>query len=350
MISVYGISAAVSGLASALFLDRFDRRNAMLTLYAGFVTATLLCALSPGYFSLTLARIAAGAFGGVSGALVNALVADLIPPERRGRAMGIVMASFSLASVLGVPCGLFLAHHFGWWIPFYVLAGLGAIIWTSAWRFIPHVPAGPVRAGSALSKLGEIVADPACQRALLFIGSLNYASFLVIPYITAYLVQNVGMSEEVVPLTYLVGGLCTIFTLPMIGRWSDRTGKLQVFQIMAVISILPVLLLTNLPVVSLPLVILTLALFMICNTGRMVPAMASVSMAPVPEHRASFMSLSASLQNLSSGLASLTGGFVIQQNFNGSLSHYNTLGFLSITVLMGTLFIGSRMRAALLPA
>jgi predicted MFS family arabinose efflux permease len=347
MISVYGISAAVSGLTAALFLDRFDRRNAMLTLYAGFVTATLLCAMSPGYFALTLARILAGAFGGVSGALVNALVADLIPAERRGRAMGIVMASFSLASVLGVPCGLMLAHHFGWWTPFYVLSGLGVMIWMGAWRFIPHVPAAPLRAGTALAKLGEILKDASCQRALLFIGSLNYAGFLVIPYITAYLVQNVGMSETSVPLTYMVGGLCTIFTLPMIGRWADRSGKLQVFQIMALISIAPVLLLTNLPVLPLPFIVATLALFMICNTGRMVPAMASVSMAPVPEHRASFMSLSASLQNLSAGLASLTGGLVIRQTIGGALSHYNTLGFLSVTVLMGSLFLGFRMRVAL---
>jgi predicted MFS family arabinose efflux permease len=182
---------------------------------------------------------------------------------------------------------------------------------------------------------------------LLFIGSLNYAGFLVIPYITAYLVQNVGMSETSVPLTYMVGGLCTIFTLPMIGRWADRSGKLQVFQIMALISIAPVLLLTNLPVLPLPFIVATLALFMICNTGRMVPAMASVSMAPVPEHRASFMSLSASLQNLSAGLASLTGGLVIRQTIGGGLSHYNTLGFLSVTVLMGSLFLGFRMRMAL---
>ncbi len=57
---------------------------------------------------LLAARVVTGAFGGVLGGIAMAIIGDVFPDERRGRATGILMSAFSLASVLGVPFGLFL--------------------------------------------------------------------------------------------------------------------------------------------------------------------------------------------------------------------------------------------------
>ena len=110
----YGLAAAVSGFAGGFFLDRFDRKRSLLFLYTGFALATLACGLAPTENALLVSRLAAGAFGGLAGSMVSAMVGDVIPPSRRGRAMSFVMTAFPVASVLGVPTGLVLAGRFGW--------------------------------------------------------------------------------------------------------------------------------------------------------------------------------------------------------------------------------------------
>ena len=139
LLASYGIAAAVSGLAGGFVLDRFDRKRALVVLYAGFGLATLACALSPTHHALLVARITAGAFGGLAGSLVNAMIGDIIPPARRGRAMSLVMTAFPVASVLGVPLGLVLAGEFGWHAPFFLLAGCSALVLVLATLALPPI-------------------------------------------------------------------------------------------------------------------------------------------------------------------------------------------------------------------
>jgi predicted MFS family arabinose efflux permease len=105
LVSSYSLSAAVSGLLCAMFIDRFERKRALLVLYALFALATLSCALAPGYVGLLTARALAGAFGGVMGALIATVIGDQIPPERRGRAGGYMAASFAISTIAGWGCG-----------------------------------------------------------------------------------------------------------------------------------------------------------------------------------------------------------------------------------------------------
>ena len=121
LVACYGLAAAVSGFVGGFFMDRFDRKRALLVLYAGFGISTFACGLAPSHHWLMVARLAAGAFGGLSGSMVTAMIGDIIPPARRGRAMAVVMGAFPVASVLGVPVGLVLAGKFGWHAPFFML-------------------------------------------------------------------------------------------------------------------------------------------------------------------------------------------------------------------------------------
>ena len=343
IVSAYAIAAGVAGLAAGSFLDRFDRRHSLLVLYTGFGLATLACALAPGYLSLTIARGLAGAFGGVSNAVILAIIGDVIPEQRRGRAMGIVMSSFSLASVLGVPIGLYLANTLSWHAPFFMLAAASFPVLSGAWFFAPHIkskshPPGD-RATSPIKHLLQVLSGPGHLRAFAFIGVVTLAGFLVIPYISPYMVRNVGLTEKELPYIYLAGGLCTIFSMNIIGRLADRFGKRRLFTIMAICAAAATLLLTHLPPVRTALAITATTLFMICMSGRFVPAMAIMTSAVGPQHRGGFMGISSAVQHMASGLGSFIGGLILVETKSGRLQGYNTIGYLSATLAFVSLIL-----------
>jgi predicted MFS family arabinose efflux permease len=330
IVSAYAVSAGIAGLISGTLLDRFDRRPALLFLYAGFGLATLFCALSPGYYSLTGARGLAGAFGGVCNAVILAIIGDVIPDHRRGRAMGLVMSSFSLASVLGVPIGLSLANTFSWHAPFFLLAAASVPVLIAAWLLVPRIkPELHPRPVPPLANLARIVGRASHLRAFAFVSAVTLTGFFVIPYISPYMVLNVGLREGQLPYIYLAGGLCTIFTMNLAGRLADRYGKRRLFSIMVLCAMAASLALTHLPPVPVPVAITVTTLFMICMSGRFVPAMALMTSAVTPNLRGGFMGVSSAVQHLSSGLGSFLGGLILTESPLGQMKGFGTVGWIS---------------------
>src|ERR1044071_2701330 len=315
IVSAYAIAAGISGMTTGMFLDRFDRKRALLWLYFGFTVVTLFCALAPTYQLLVAARVVAGAFGGVAGALILAIVGDVVPEERRGAAMGLVMSSFSVASICGVPLGLLLASHLNWHVPFFALSGLCVIILLAALRVMPslkghlHHADGQHPAARMLAVLGHT--DH--QMAFIFMAALTCTGFLVFPYIANYMVANVGLTEKQLPLIYLSGGCFTIFSMNWIGRWADRAGKLRVFIIMSLTAAVPIIALTNLPRVPLLVAVAVSTLLMVCMSGRMVPAMAMMTASIESRYRGGFMSINSSVQQFASGLAAYVSGQIMDR-------------------------------------
>jgi MFS transporter, DHA1 family, inner membrane transport protein len=337
IVSSYAISAGIAGLISGTLLDRFDRRTAMLFLYAGFGVATFLCAIAPGYYTLTAARALAGAFGGVCGAVIMAIVGDVVPDFRRGRAMGIIMSSFSLASVLGVPIGLYLANTFSWHAPFFLLAAASLPVLAGAYWLTPSIAPKPSGKETPLRHLAAIMNDRGHLMAFAFMAAVTLTGFLVIPYISPYLVKNVGLRETELPYIYLCGGLCTIFTMNIIGRLSDRFGKRLMFTVMVLCAAGVTLLLTHLPPVRTALAVATGSLFMICMSGRFVPAMALMTSAVAQHMRGGFMGVSSAVQHLASGLGSFIGGLVLVETSSGRLKGYGSVGWISAGVALVSL-------------
>src|SRR6476659_4811191 len=128
-VSVYAFSAGTSGLLTAGFADKFDRKKLLLFFYIGFIAGTLFCGLASTYFMLVAARILTGIFGGVIGSIAMAILADLFPLHQRGRAMGFMQMGFGASQVLGIPISLYIANHWGWQSPFLMIVGLASIIW-----------------------------------------------------------------------------------------------------------------------------------------------------------------------------------------------------------------------------
>lgn len=348
MVAAYAIAAGISGIAAGFFLDRFDRKTALLWLYLGFAIGTLMCALAPTFGFLVAARALAGAFGGVTGAVILAIVGDVIPEYRRGEAMGMVMSAFSVASIFGVPLGLVLANDFSWHVPFYFIASLSVPILLAVARLVPPLrdhldPAGEHH---PVARMWAVLMEPSHQVAFVFMAVLTCAGFTVFPTLATYMVYNVGLSEKQLPFIYLTGGICTFFSMNWVGRWADRVGKLRVFTLMSMAATVPVLILTNLPRVPLLAALGTSTLLMICMSGRFVPAMAMMTATVESRYRGGFMSVNSSVQQFSCGLAAWISGTIIGQGPNQEITHYPIAGLVSMACVLACIGLARFIRPA----
>lgn len=341
IVAAYAVAAGIAGIGAGFFLDRFDRKSALFSLFLGFGIGTLFCAMSPTYSLLVASRAIAGAFGGVTGALILAIVGDVIPMERRGKAMGLVMSAFSVASIVGVPLGLVLASNFSWHVPFYLIAAISVPILGLMLRFVPSLHSHLVHAGSEdpAGRMLALIKEPNHQMAFLFMAVLTCAGFTIFPTMATYMVTNVGMTEKQLPFIYLTGGICTLFSMNWIGRWADRAGKRRVFTIMSLCATVPVAIITNLPHVPLLLALTVSTLLMICMSGRFVPAMAMMTATVEARNRGGFMSINSSVQQFSCGLAAWVSGAIIGESASHQITHYSIAGIVSVACVLTCIWL-----------
>lgn len=341
MVSAYTFSASIFGFLSALFIDKFDRKKSLQFIYAGFIGGTLFCAMAPNFYALVIGRIIAGAFGGIIGGLIFSIIGDTIPFERRGVATGKIMSAFSIASVIGVPVGLALANIFSWHAPFLMLVSLSTIVLFLSTLYIPsmslHINTGPKE--NDLKEVFRLFKNSNHNWAFLLMVILMFGSFSVIPFISPVMIFNVGLTEAQLPYIYLIGGSFTFFTARIVGRLSDLYGKTKMFMILALISIIPLLCLTNIPHTSFAVAMFITTCFMIFTSGRAIPAMALITASSSTKVRGRFMSLNSSLQQLSSGIASFCAGLIVQTGPNREILHYNIVGYIGVAAIILSLFV-----------
>lgn len=346
LVSAYTFSAGISSFVGAMVFDRFERRRTLLVVYAGFLVGTLGCALAPSYLVLLVARIVTGIFGGGLAALVLAIVGDLVPPERRGRGVGLIMTGFSMATVVGVPFSLYLVELFhAWHAPFLFIVACGLPVMALVARYIPPIETHLAETGR-MSLWVELHAATGATRerlALLVAPVTIVGNFTLIPFISTYMVWNAGIAEASLPLIYMFGGTATFFTSPYVGKLCDRYGATRVFLIAAPLSILPAFLVTHLPAVPLAAILAVTTSFFILNHARFVPATTLVTLHVNPRHRGAFMSLNSCLQQLGSGVASLIGGLLVTQAPDGKLVGYGRLAWISAAAVVVSMFVVRRL-------
>jgi predicted MFS family arabinose efflux permease len=345
IVSSYTFAAGAAGLVASSIVDRFARRTTFMLLYAGFLIGTLFCALSPNYVALIAARVLTGAFGGILGGMAMTIVGDVFPEERRGRAMGSLMSGFALASVVGVPFGLYLGTEYGWHVPFVVLVigGLPALLLT------PYaLPPLADHVGKAhahpLRSLVATFSIPNHLRAFALITALVMGSFTVFPYLATYLVENVGLTERQLPLIYVVGGALTLIVSPIVGRVADRMGKLTTFRLIAPLSAVLLVVITHLPPLPVFAAVAIFGALMVCNVGRMIPASAMITSSVEPHRRGGFLSANASVQHITSGLAASLGGLIIAEGENHRLEHFGLVGWVAAASTLVSLWLAGRVR------
>ena len=346
LVSAYTFSAGIVGFFGALYADHWDRKKFLMFNFTGFILGTFMCAIAPNFAALLTARIIAGAFGGVLNACVLSMVADLIPFQRRGAAMGVVMSSFSIASVLGVPLGLYVAQLFDWHAAFYFICIIGAIFWVASLFLLPSIKVRTTKLTMKenLKNFKSILVQKYYLQSFTLTSVLGFGVFMVVPFISTYMVGNVGLTEAQLPLIYLIGGACTIISARYIGKACDRVGSYKVFRFVAIASILPILLLTHLPQVHIALALVVSSLFMMSGSGRFIPAMTIVSAVVKPQERGTFMSLENAARQMSSGIASQTGGLIIGATAAGAMTNYNIVGYLAVATSFIAIFIAFKIK------
>lgn len=346
LVAAYTISAGFSGFIAAFFVDKYDRKKILLIGYTGFLIGTIACGFAPTYYTLLFSRIFAGIFGGLIGAQVLSIVADTFTYNRRGTAVGAVMSSFSIASTLGVPFSLYLANAISWHAPFLFIGFLGIVVIPLIKKYVPQMNAHIDTSGEKVNKLEALttVLKNRKQRlALVFSGMIMMGHFLIIPFINPYMEFNNGYSKQQTPLIYLVGGIAAFFASNILGKLSDKHGKLKVFMICIILSLPLVVFITNMPPLFYPIVLMFFALWFIVATGRGVTAQAMVSNVVQAEKRGSFMSFNSSVQQLGTGAASLVAGFIVLEGEGGKILRYSWLGYLSIIALLLCAFLGYKI-------
>ncbi|MEO8147207.1 MAG: MFS transporter [Bacteroidia bacterium] len=345
IVSSYALSAFVSSLSASFVVDKFDRKKVLLLGYMGFIVGTFACGFAPTYYLLMAARIFAGFFGGLIAAQVLSIVGDLIPYERRGRAMGILFTGFSAASVAGVPTGIYLADHFNWHVPFILVGCLGLIIIPMVIIYLPkmthHLDANY---GDKENIFKVIYNDSNLQIGMLMMFTLVLAHFVVIPFLAQYMESNVGFSKAQIAWIYFVGGASSIVSSPIIGRLSDRFGKFRVFYILIILSWIPVFLITNMPRIPIYYVLIAVGFFFVFAGGRYIPAQALITSVIEPKHRGGFMNVNSSTQNMATGLASLVAGLIVTTLPSGELGNYNYVGYFAIAVSIICMAVASKLK------
>ncbi|MFN8416535.1 MAG: MFS transporter [Cytophagaceae bacterium] len=346
LLSVYTIAAAVSGIIGFFFIDKYDRRTAIFRLYEGFILANLMCAIAPGYKYFMFARILAGLFGGVLGGLVLSVIGDIIPMERRGKAMGIVMAAFSAASALGIPVGLLLAKSFDFHAPFWLLTFLSIGVYAMLKFNFPSITVhmNNPHTKPPIEMFIDMIRTRNIQIGLVFIFFVMMSGMVVVPFVSDYYVFNLGIDKRDILYVYMFGGLATVFSGPMVGRLSDKFGKQKVYLWGAALSLPVLYFVTVFPPVHLGILLVFSTIFFVVFGARFVPAMTILTSTVEPYRRGRFMSIASSVQQLASSCSVLLAASILDNTPTGKLLHFETVGIIAVVLTVLCMIISFRVK------
>lgn len=327
----YTAAGAIAGLLGSLFLDRFDRRKALVICLLGLFAGTASATFATGLHSLMAARVFAGMFGGPASSLAMSIVSDVVPPERRGRAMGVVMGMFAAASVLGVPLALELAQRLGWQSPFYVVAVLGLLIAIVVMFAMPPMRAHLDGQGSGVKRVSalNLLRDKTVLISYSSTLVLMMSNFAIVPILSTYLQFNLGYPRDRLSMLYFFGGLFSFVGMRMVGRQVDRHGAARVSMLATTALVVVMLLWFVHYSVSIPVVVLFVG-YMLTTSMRGVAYQTVTSKVPNAQERAGYMSLQSSVSHMAAAIGAVGSSFVLVERADGSLAGMDTLAYCAI--------------------
>ncbi len=337
VVSSYAISAWVSGIAAAGFADRFDRKKILIFFYVGFVIGTLFCGIANTHYTLLAARIVTGLFGGVISSIAMAIVTDIFQMEQRGRVMGTIQMAFAASQVLGIPIALFLATKWDWHVAFLMIVVIAVLV-----GIVMVVKMKPVTAHlklqsdkSAFTHLWHTARNKNYQVGFLSTAMLSIGGFMLMPFGSAFLVNNIGISQEQIPWVFMFTGLSSVIVMPIIGRLSDRVDKFKLFTFGSLWALVMVIVYTNISVMPLWEVIVMNVLLFMGIMSRIVPSTILTTAIPDMQDRGAFMSINTSLQYMAGGISAIIAGQIVHQETKLSpIEHYDTLGYVVAFVIL----------------
>ena len=346
----YAFSAGISGFLTAGFADSFDRKKLLLFFYIGFILGTLFCGLADTYPLLIAARIVTGLFGGVISSISMAIVSDLFKLEQRGRVMGFMQMGFGASQVLGIPISLFIANKWGWQSPFFMIVGLATIVWIAvAFKLQPITKHLEIKnKDNALKHLWHTISQKNYRIGFMATALMSLGGYMIMPWGSVYAINNLKVTENQLPILFMISGVATLLIMPIIGKLSDKIDKLKLFIIASVWMIIVVLIYSNLIPVPFWVVVMLNVFMMMGVMARMVPSISLVSELPELHDRGAFMSINSSLQQLAGGIAAAIGGMIIVQKNNYSpIENYDTLALVVSAFVLVCIYMLTRVNQLL---
>jgi len=331
LVSSYTFAAFFSGIAGSFFIDRVSRKASLLIGSAGFIAGNFFCAVAPGFWQFLAARVVTGAFGGLLNGVTFSIIGDLIEPQKRGRATGVIMMAFSVAAVAGVPAGIWFAGRFFLQLPFYLIAiGSLAVLMLTALR-MPRLDthlAAP--RSNVLAQIGRVLADSKNRWLYLMMVFHFVAGFSIIPFIANFMQKNNGVTDDQLFWVYVTGGLATSISSPVAGALTDKYGPVRIYSFLSLVASLPFILVTYEWTKFFPLLIVFTVLFFVFVSSRMVPAMALLNNTVNPTLRGTFMSLNGSVQQFAMSLGATAASFIIVAPPGQPIQNYLWVGIFGI--------------------
>jgi predicted MFS family arabinose efflux permease len=345
VVSSYALSAGFSGFLTASFADKFDRKKLLLFFYTGFIIGTLLCGISDSYEFLVFSRIITGIFGGVISSISLAIVADVFDFNQRGRVMGFIQMGFGISQILGIPISLFLANQWDWQAPFYLIVGLSMAIFGAVYFILKPVTAHlSLQRANPLRHMWNTIKNKQYRIGFIATAFMSLGGYLMMPWGSAFAVNNVGISADELPLMFMIVGLITFAAMPLIGFISDRINKFTIFTGASVLMVFSVLIYSQLQQTSLFILIVVNGFMMMGIMARMIPSQALTASLPEMKDRGAFMSINSSLQQMAGGIAAMVGGMIVLQKSETSpLERFDLLGYLVIVIILINIFLTHRV-------
>ena len=345
VVSSYALSAGFSGFLTASFADKFDRKKLLLFFYSGFIVGTLLCGISNSYEFLVFSRIITGIFGGVISSISLAIVADIFDFNQRGRVMGFIQMGFGISQILGIPISLFLANQWNWQAPFYLIVGLSMAIFGAVYFILKPVTAHlSMQRANPLRHMWNTIKNKQYRIGFIATAFMSLGGYLMMPWGSAFAVNNVGIAVEELPLMFMIVGLITFAAMPLIGFISDRINKFTIFTGASVLMVFSVLIYSQLQQTSLFILIVVNGFMMMGIMARMIPSQALTASLPEMQDRGAFMSINSSLQQMAGGIAAMVGGMIVLQKSETSpLERFDLLGYLVIAIILINIFLTHRV-------
>jgi predicted MFS family arabinose efflux permease len=340
VVSAYAFSAGASGLCAAGFADRFDRKKMLLFFYVGFVCGTFFCGIVNSYLPLLCARVITGIFGGVIGSISFAIITDTFSLQVRGRVMGVVQMAFAASQILGIPVGLYLATHLNWHAPFLMIAAIsllaGIVLAIKLKPVTAHLQGGSDK--NAFTHLWHTASNPFYLRGFGATILLATGGFMIMPFSTAFLVNNVLVPEMHLSEIFFITGIFSIVTGPIIGKLADKHGKYRLFIFGSIISMIMIIIYTQLGPTPIWIVILINIILYSGISSRMISSSALISGVPDMKDRGAYMGINSSIQQVSGGIAAFVAGLIVYQpTKNAPLQHFDTVGYVTACSMLITL-------------
>ncbi|MFV5366123.1 MFS transporter [Acinetobacter oleivorans] len=297
---MYTLGAVISGVIAFYWIDHFNKKYFLIINMAllGLLTLLTTCISS---FSLLLAlRFCAGLVGGTTMGVGISILINNTPPNFRGKMLATVIASFSIVSIVGMPTILFLCTHYDWHVALWLISALCVLALPLIVSITPQEPVS----------LDTFPKQPLDMETLLFASSnalVQFSPMLVIPILAPLMIQQLGVSQDLLPWLFFSGGVIGYLSTKITGALTSHFSALILATGSTIVFILSLLI----PMLGYQYATLFISLFLGASYSRLVSSSVVSIQFPDDRQRAGFSSLQTSIMYLVTTVAFFLSAFLL---------------------------------------